>query len=295
MYIYMSNLTIPFYANQKPQDNELVLVVLTEISEEGSNFQGRLVEYPVNAFLRFEDATKKKRVTSWNNIVPLNRDIIARVDNINFSDDTVQISLTYMDEKDKNDDKFKKNKSLVSLVKKIIFEMNSGFTIDEVIPVFNDIWKKIFYKIDLKRIEEYELDELPTLLDYCIQEIDMLETVFEEDLIFHEKFKESLNQLTSEKTHKLISIIGIISNGGVSNTIKLLENILVNITHQYSLVYDYYKEKDKKSYPVFIFETSSVDSNEINHTAFVNNLELAASNLNSKSFIKTFQKCKKVI
>jgi len=291
----MSNLTIPFYANQKPQDNELVLVVLTEISEEGSNFQGRLVEYPVNAFLRFEDATKKKRVTSWNNIVPLNRDIIARVDNINFSDDTVQISLTYMDEKDKNDDKFKKNKSLVSLVKKIIFEMNSGFTIDEVIPVFNDIWKKIFYKIDLKRIEEYELDELPTLLDYCIQEIDMLETVFEEDLIFHEKFKESLNQLTSEKTHKLISIIGIISNGGVSNTIKLLENILVNITHQYSLVYDYYKEKDKKSYPVFIFETSSVDSNEINHTAFVNNLELAASNLNSKSFIKTFQKCKKVI
>ena len=291
----MSNLTIPFYANQKPQDNELVLVVLTDISEEGSNFQGRLVEYPINAFLRFEDATKKKRVTSWNNIVPLNKEIIVRVDDIDFSDDTVKVSLTYMDEKDKNDEKFKKNKSLVSLVKKIIFEMNNGFTINEVIPVFNNIWEKIFYKIDLKRIDEYNTDELPTLLDYCIQEIDMIKNLFEYDLKFYEKFKESLNELTLEKKHKLISIIGIISNGGVSSTIKLLENILVNITYKYSLVYDYYKEKDKKSYPVFIFETSSVDSGEINHTTFVNNLEIAAANLNPKSFIKTFQKCKKVI
>ena len=291
----MSNLTIPFYANQKPQDNELVLVVLTEISEEGSNFQGRLVEYPINAFLRFEDATKKKRVTSWNNIVPLNKEIIVRVDDIDFSDDTVKVSLTYMDEKDKNDEKFKKNKSLVSLVKKIIFEMNNGFTINEVIPVFNNIWEKIFYKIDLKRIDEYNTDELPTLLDYCIQEIDMIKNLFEYDLKFYEKFKESLNELTLEKKHKLISIIGIISNGGVSSTIKLLENILVNITYKYSLVYDYYKEKDKKSYPVFFFETASVDSNELNHTTFINNLELAAANLNPKSFIKTFQKARKVI
>jgi len=57
----MSNITIPFYANQKPQSNELVLVVITEKSDEGSNFQGKLVEYPINAFLRFEDATKKKK------------------------------------------------------------------------------------------------------------------------------------------------------------------------------------------------------------------------------------------
>jgi len=289
----MSNLMIPFYANQKPQANELVLVVLTEISEEGSNFQGRLVEYPVNAFLRFEDATKKKRVTSWNNIVPLNKEIIVRVDDTNFSEDTVKISLTYMDEKDKNDDKFKKNKSLVSLVKKNIFEMNNGFTIDAVIPVFNDVWKNIFYKIDLKRLDEYEVEDAPTMLDYCNQEIVELKNLFDFNKDFYEKFKESLNELSAEKQHKIISIIGIISNSGVSSTIKLLENIVVDLNIKYSLVYEYYKEKNK-SYPVFVLETSSVDSTELNHSGFISNLELEAAKINPKSFIKVFQKGKKV-
>ena len=143
----MSNLTKPFYANKKPQDNELVLVTITEINDSGSYFHGKLVEYSVNAFLRFEDATKKKRVTSWNNIIPLNKEIIARVDDINFSEDAVKISLTYMDEKDKDDSKFKKNRTLSSMVKKTIFELNNSFTINDVIPIYNDIWEKIFYKI----------------------------------------------------------------------------------------------------------------------------------------------------
>ena len=290
----MSNLTIPFYANQKPEDNELVLVVLTEINEEGSNFQGRLVEYPVNAFLRFEDATKKKRVASWNNILSLNREIIVRVDNIDFSKDAVQISLSYMDEKDKNDDKFKKNKLLVSMVKKIIFEMNNGFSINEVIPVYNNIWEKIFYKIDSKRHDEYESDNLPTLLDYSIQEIDELKEYFSINLNFYEKFKESLNEFVSEKTCKLISTIGIVSNSGVTTTIKLLKNILATIEYNYSLTYDYYKEKDKKAYPVFIFETLSIDSNEENHSSFIKMLETQSIKLNPKPFIKIFEKCKKV-
>ena len=290
----MSNLTKPFYANKKPQANELVLVVLTEKSEEGSNFQGTLVEYPINAFLRFEDATKKKRVTSWINIVPLNKEIIARVDDINFSEDAVKISLTYMDEKDKDDSKFKKNRTLSSLVKKIIFELNNSFTIDDVIPIYNDIWEKIFYKIDSKRYDEYEIEEMPMLLDYCIQEIDVLKEYFSENLPFYEKFKESLNELNAEKPYKLISTIGIISSIGASSTVKLLESVLTNIKYKYSLTYDYYKEDGKKSFPAFVFETASNDSNEENHSSFIKMLETEGGKLNPKSFVKTFEKCKKV-
>lgn len=290
----MSNLTKPFYTNKKPQANELVLVVLTEKSEEGSNFQGTLVEYLINAFLRFEDATKKKRVTSWINIVPLNKEIIARVDDINFSEDAVKISLTYMDEKDKDDSKFKKNRTLSSLVKKIIFELNNSFTIDDVILIYNDIWEKIFYKIDSKRYDEYEIEEMPMLLDYCIQEIDVLKEYFSENLPFYEKFKESLNELNAEKPYKLISTIGIISSIGASSTVKLLESVLTNIKYKYSLTYDYYKEDGKKSFPAFVFETASNDSNEENHSSFIKMLETEGGKLNPKSFVKTFEKCKKV-
>lgn len=290
----MSNLTKPFYANKKPQDNELVLVTITEINDSGSYFHGKLVEYSVNAFLRFEDATKKKRVTSWNNIIPLNKEIIARVDDINFSEDAVKISLTYMDEKDKDDSKFKKNRTLSSLVKKNIFELNNSYTINDVLPIYNDIWEKIIYKIDYKRHDEYEIEEMPMLLDYCIQEIDVLKEYFSENLPFYEKFKESLNELMSEKPYKLISTIGIISSIGVSSTVKLLESVLANINYKYSLTYDYYKEKDKKSFPAFVFETASNDSNEENHSSFIKMLETEGGKLNPKSFVKTFEKCKKV-
>jgi hypothetical protein len=101
--------------------------------------------------------------------------------------------------------------------------------------------------------------------------------------------------MVSEKSCKLVSTIGIVSSNGVSSTKKLLEKILDDINYNYSLTYNYYKEKDKKSYPAYIFETLSIDSNEEDHSAFIKMLEVEGGKLNPKIFIKTFEKCKKVI
>ena len=57
----------------------------------------------------------------------------------------------------------------------------------------------------------------------------------------------------------------------VSNLIK---NVLEGITYKYSLKYSYYKKKnDTKTFPVYLFETSSEDTTEENHTSFIQNLK----------------------
>ena len=49
----MSNLTIPFYEDKKPQNNEIVSVIITGINNEGGFYEGKLIEYSTGLFLRF--------------------------------------------------------------------------------------------------------------------------------------------------------------------------------------------------------------------------------------------------
>jgi hypothetical protein len=88
----------------------------------------------------------------------------------------------------------------------------------------------------------------------------------------------------------MLSTIGIISNNGVENSTNLIRDVLESITYKYSLKYSYYKKKnDTKTFPVYLFETSSEDSTEENHTNFIKELTDKAVNAN----IHCFEKCKK--
>jgi translation initiation factor 2 alpha subunit (eIF-2alpha) len=133
----MSQLTKPFYNATKPDNDEIVLVIFTK--EEDSYFEGTLVEYKGKVFLRKEDATKKKRVNSWNNIVPLNVEKYAKVYDLEFSSDTIQVSLTNLDEDLTNtQEHFSKNKRLASLMVTISFQLNTNV---------DTIWESVIYKI----------------------------------------------------------------------------------------------------------------------------------------------------
>ena len=260
----IDNLSIPFYKNSKPGDNELVLIIMT--TENDSWFEGHFVEYSGQVFLRKEDATKKKRVTSWNNIVPLNKEIVAKVDDVNFSKDTVKVSITYMDEEQETIlENFKKNKKLISIIKSVAFQ--SGEHIDT-------IWSSIIYKIDDKRKEDYEVEDMPPLLQYCVDEMEVLKELFKDNVIF-QKVEDVLNKFIEEKPFKIISTIGIISYDGVQNTKNLIENALKDILYKYSLTYSYYKKNktDQKSFPAYILETSSEDTKNEDHEKFISELK----------------------
>ena len=277
----MSQLTKPFYNATKPDKDEIVLVIFTK--EEDSYFEGTLVEYTGKVFLRKEDATKKKRVSSWNNIVPLNVEKYAKVYDLNFSSDTIQVSLTNLDDDLTNiQEHFSKNKRLVSLMVTISFQLNTNV---------DTIWESVIYKINEERLEINEKNEendentYSNILDFIMNNIELLKESFDDNKVIMK-----MEKILEEKSFKMLSTIGIISNNGVENTTNLLRNVLEGIKCKYSLKYSYYKKKnDTKTFPVYLFETSSEDSTEENHSSFIQNLKDNAVNTN----IHCFEQCKK--
>lgn len=274
----MSQLTKPFYNATKPDNDEIVLVIFTK--EEDSYFEGTLVEYKGKVFLRKEDATKKKRVSSWNNIVPLNVEKYAKVYDLDFASDTIQVSLTNLDDNLTNiQEHFSKNKRLASLMVTISFQLNTNV---------DTIWESVIYKINDKRInynEENDENTYSNILDYIMNNIEHLKESFDDNKVIIK-----IEKMLEEKSFKMLSTIGIISNNGVENTTNLIRNVLEGITCKYSLKYSYYKKKnDTKTFPAYLFETSSEDSTEENHTNFIKNLTDKAVSAN----IHCFEKCKK--
>ena len=105
----MLKLECPFYEINKPSNTEVVLVTFTNRGK--SFFDGKLEEYNCNAFLNFSDATKKRTVTSWNKIVPLDKVMFACVDDSEYSKDIVQVSLIDDKEKELIDKEVHKSKN----------------------------------------------------------------------------------------------------------------------------------------------------------------------------------------
>jgi translation initiation factor 2 alpha subunit (eIF-2alpha) len=271
----MTSLTIPFYDVLKPSNNEIVLVKFTEHKKE--YIDGYLLEYNCKLFLNYSDATKKRNVSSWQKIVPLNESMIAKVEDANYTDDIVQVSLTYMydsEENKKMNETFLKNHFLVSYFKKIAHINNYDINI---------LWKNIMYKIDILRRETYEGDEMPTLYEFCnnkemTEEILLLfkDTEYEKTVI---NFLEELENNNKEKPKKIISEIEIISNGGVQNTKLLIEKALETIKFENTFKY--------KSTPTFLFESNNSNSTDIDHKKFIEYLIQEGQKMTPKTFVRS--------
>jgi len=284
----MTSLPFSFYNIEKPLINELVLVIFTKHTD--SHIEGRLLEYNCDLFMKYSDATKKRKVSSWNKIVPLNKLMVAKVDDPNHADNIVQVSLSYLhDEKDNKDEKstselpepFNKNKQLISIVKKIIFEQFEKTEDKEEIvnAILKDFWD-VMYTIDKKRREDYEPEDLPALLDYCISESDIVKQIFSESNYndLYSRFNEMITKIDEDKPKKLVSRIQIVSAGSYKNTIMLFKRALERVTFTYSLKYD--------TAPVFVLETTSTDSNYTDHNDFVRYVQDEGKRLEPKTYVK---------
>ena len=274
--IIMSNLTIPFYQRLKPQDGEIVSVTFTE--HKDSYIDGILNEYNCRLFLNHSDATKKRKVSSWNQIVPLNKPTVAKVENSSYGNSTetgeqiVQISLTYI--RDENNDtlaeQFTKNTMLISFFKKLAYYSKIDI---------NLLWEDVMYKIDEQRFNEQ--DDRPNLFDYCNIKRDtvVIDAFKQKDYnILYNIFIEQLDKAIREKPQKIVSQIEIISNGGVQNTINLIKKAVNTIKFPYTMKYT--------TAPIFQFETMSDTSSKEDHQKFIQFLIQEGQKMDPKTFVR---------
>jgi translation initiation factor 2 alpha subunit (eIF-2alpha) len=266
--------TIQYYCTTKPQINELVLVHFTVYKE--SHIEGKLIEYPeCEAFLNYNDATKKKKVVDWNKIVPLNKDLVARVENIDNS--VIQVSLAYIiDYKIPEDEMrkqllepFQSNRNLVSIIKKLSLD----FKMD-----YETVWINIVHPIDECRRDEYDPENFPSLYKYCCEEIDKFNDIYNGNSELFEKFIEYIEKSMEEKPYKILTKLEIVSNGGVDNTIATLEKALETVHFPFTLKYI--------SAPLFHFESMSDESTEEAHKRFVEVVKSEGEKMNPKTYVK---------
>ena len=268
----MSNLEIPFYNILKPSNDEVVMVTFTEHKKE--YIDGKLVDYPCELFLNYSDATKKRNVNSWQKIVPLDKPMMAKVEDADYAENIVRVSLSYMYDSVENKElmeTFSKNSQLISFFKRL-----SHFSGVDI----NTLWSSIMYKIDANRRKEYEPEDMPTLYNYCDQERDFIRSVFEgedrNDIV--DKFFELIDIKKKEKLQKIVSNVEIISNGGVQNTKLIIEKVLTALTFENCLKYS--------TAPIYLFESKSNESSEEDHKKFIEMLTHEGQKMVPKRFVR---------
>ena len=241
-----------FYSIDKPSINEIVLVNFIE--KKDSYFKGKLLEYNLyDAILNFHDATRKKKVKNWNNIIVLNKPIPAHVDDVDNIKNIVKLSL-YNIKNNTCIDYFNENKYMEKII-------NSYCIINNYI--FTDIWYDIIHKLDILR---RNININISLYNYFISNLDILknDTLYNNIVIFYENKYINLNK-------KIITKFGIISNIGIDIVKNIFKNILNNLNNNVILKYD--------SAPNYIFETDN-DGNI--HDNFINNLINEITIINNK-------------
>jgi len=257
-----------FYSVINPVIGEFVLVQF--IKRTDSFFDAKLLEYEYRGMMSYQDATKKRKIYNWNKVIPLNKDIVVRVDEVDEQAKIVQVSIAHLD------DNIKETLSLSDIQKKLMIPFNENKLLDHFIKsisVVNQIdkdtlWKKLIYYIDSQRREfNNDNDEEITLWKYFndnFQSIDIWCKICGIESIICYSIKNIYAKRFDTKC-KYTSKIGIISPNGIMVTKDILSKILNNIKYKYVLKYD--------STPYYFFETFSDETSLVEHEQLVEELK----------------------
>jgi hypothetical protein len=251
------------YHNSIPELNELVLIKFNKKHE--THFEGELTEYNFTAIMSYNDATKKKKVYNWNKIVPLNKIILGKIENIIEESNIVQVSIAYNDKEELVN--ITDNKLLVSLIKKICYLNKLDFI---------EFWENIIHPIDKLRKEQ----NINNLYKYFKDNLDLSIKLIN-DKYNNVDVINSINDNLKETTHKIKSKIGLISINGLKNTLNVISEVTKNQEWDYQFKYD--------TTPYYILESSSTSSSIENHETFINSLNSLANQ--NKIFAKVEYNC----
>jgi hypothetical protein len=246
------------YHNDIPILHENVLVIFLERND--THIEGVLVEY-VNykAIMSYNDASKKKKIYNWNDVVPLNKPMVARIDDI-YEDNCVQLSIAYFEVGKTDEDKikltkqllepFNKNKVLLSRIKKLCYNQKLDFV---------EFWYNIIHPLDkLRKDDESEY----SLFEYYEINFDKLLKLITDK--YDENVYLELQKLNNIEVYKINSKIGLISNQGIKIIFDVIKNVIDANDWTFNFKYI--------SAPYYTLESLSNESTIINHENFINML-----------------------
>jgi hypothetical protein len=244
-------------------------------------FFGILTQFKgYTCILNHNDVTKKKKIVCWSKYVPLHKNLVVQVDEIDTLNKVALVSMAYLgdDIKEKLTNgqlqeilmiPFNENKILENFIKSICIIHNYDM---------KHIWTTLIHHVDSLRIDE-ESDS--SLWKYFSDNIDDIDDWVEEvglEQSVADNIKLLFGKRTDEGIKKITSRIGIISVGGINGTKTLLSNIVSKFDFKYNLRFD--------AAPYYLFETHNDDTDVETHTDFYKCLEKEASKFNPKIFVK---------
>lgn len=266
-------MNIPIYKNIKPTVFEHVLVKFIEHTE--THIKAVLIDYKFEGIMLHDDATRKKRVYNWRKTVPLNKVMVARVEEI-LTFDCVKLSIAYFDNKKDPEElskellkPFQENNVLITLIKKLSNTCNIEF---------NSFWTNIIYEIDTIRRENDITESLLEVFKNNTSIVNELITLKYPDN--YNELIDTLNKLINSKNYKIQTKFSIISNLGINNTKQLLK-LVEDETNGWEYTLKYLNT------PFYILESFSENSNENNHTQFIELLTQKSSEFDIKLVIES--------
>lgn len=275
-----------FYSINDPTVGELVLVEFVEKTE--SFFHAKLFEYQYTGIMNYSDASKKRKVTSWNSIVPLGKQMVAKVESVDSSVKIVQLSISnlheYFNEKNLTPQdvqtrhlvKFKENTIMENFCKSICILSNYPF---------EELWTKLIHYVDtLRRTHNAELNDESDYLSLWgyfsanIEQIEQWGVACEIPTEISNLIKQTYIKRMEDTVKKIVTKVKIISPCGITHTKTLLEECFKSIDFKYTFKY--------QTAPDYILESSTEDSSQDAHRFFVSILETESQKTNPKVFVQ---------
>lgn len=211
-----------FYSDNNPKLEEIVSCIVKERNQEENIIKLYLPDYDKNAIMSFKKSTNRKKVRSWNYIVPLNKKIICKVESIITRNDKkfVEVSKAYVDLNSDNVKNFN-NEQKNNYKLKAIFKM-----LDNIFEDFDykTNWEKIIYPFDILRKEE-KSDMF--LFDFIFTRFEDFISKFKPEEQIHINKFISKNKNNKDK-NKFKSKFGLYSKY-YNDTIDIIKKSLIDI------------------------------------------------------------------
>lgn len=186
-----------FYLNEIPTIGETVQVIFTKYNEDHA--VGELVDYKGEIIMVYSQATKKKKIKSYKSCIPLNKPVIAVLEDFSSSTFQGSVSTAYVDNEKKP--LFFNNNRLYKNFQKICSLTNTDFS---------NFWESYIYPY-----LEKEKDNLNIIKD----KLNNLSLPYNILTMASEKFMDK------NKNKQIRKVVKILSINGAKYTIQLIDKV----------------------------------------------------------------------